>query len=377
MKFLSPRTLSIARKELRHVQRDPFTLGLALGLPLMMVVFFGYAINFDVRDIRVAVQDRDKSPASRDVTRQLSATGLFHPHAAVGGPADAEIMRDKVKGVLLIEPGFQKNLKRGETAPLQLLIDGSDNSSAGVIAAYVAGMVPSLNRNLVPPQETDPSIPTIAPVALRTRLLFNPELNSRWFVVPGLGVVILGLVATMLTAVTVAREWENGSMELLLSTPVKPMEIILGKLLPYLGLGFASVVVLYFCGRVLFGLPFEGSHLLYLLGCLLFLVPCLCLGLIISVTTRQQQVAMQTSMMVGMMPSLLLSGFVFPVESMPVIFQVITSILPARWFMVISRGLYLKGMTLGELWLPFSVLLVQNVLLLRLAAKKFKTDLEP
>ena len=210
-----------------------------------------------------------------------------------------------------------------------------------------------------------------------TRYLFNPELNSRWFTVPGLSVVVLAILSIMLTAITVAREWEHGSMELLLSTPVSPLEIILGKLAPYLVMGLIAQVVIYLAARLLFGAPFAGSHLLLLLGTVLFLAANMALGLIISVTTRNQIAAIQFSQMLGQLPSLMLSGFIFPIESMPVFFQYFTMIFPARWFMVVMRGLFLRGAGFFDLLLPLSVLFVMDVVFITLAVKLFKKDVEP
>lgn len=368
--FVASRALSIASKEIRHIRRDPFTLGLALGLPLLMLIFFGFAIDFDVRDIRLTVLDHDNTRPSRELVDTIRGTGLFIIHYGQGGSTE-DLDHEKAKASLVIEKGFSDDFRHGKSPRAQILLDGADNESSGVVASYIAGIIPwawaRMNGEDLPKPVVD----------LKTRLLFNGELNSRWFMIPGLGVLLMGLLATLLTATTVAREWENGSMELLLTTPVSPLEIIVGKLLPYLGLGLGAVALIYVCARLVFGLPFQGSHLLYFFGCLLFLIPCLSLGLFVSVTTRQQQQAMQMSMMLTMLPSMMLSGFIFPVESMPTFFYYLTFIIPARWFIIISRGLYLKGMTLSQLAWPLFILIIMNAYFVNLALSKFKTDLEP
>ncbi len=375
-KFRHTRVYSIASKELRHILRDPFTLGMALGLPMILLIFFGFAIDFDVRDLRLTVFDRDLSRPSRELVDIIRGTGLFRVIPGVEGrPVSEDLDHERSRGVLIIEKGFGEDLRAGRSPRMQILMDGADNSSAGVVASYLAGLVPAAWARLSAASPQGPPPPP--PLSLRVRFLFNPELNSRWFIIPALAVLVLGLVATMLTAVTVAREWEHGSMELLLSTPVKPIEIILGKLLPYLGLGIGSVLLIYASARIVFGLPFQGSHLLYFIGCLLFLIPCLAQGLIISVITRQQQLAMQLSMMLTMLPNMLLSGFIFPVESMPKAFYWITMIIPGRWFILASRALYLKGAGLRELALPFFALFVMNLFFIRVALLRFKKDLEP
>jgi ABC-2 type transport system permease protein len=214
-------------------------------------------------------------------------------------------------------------------------------------------------------------------VNINTRFLFNPELNSRWFVIPGLAVLVLAVIAILLTALTIAKEWENGSMELLLSTPVKPIEIIIGKIAPYTVLSFLGVLLIYLASRIVFGIPFRGSHLVFVVGCLLFLGAYLAMGLLISVIARKQQISMMIAIVTGLLPSLLLSGFVFPIESMPLFFRYFTMIFPARWFMIICRGVFLKGAGITELIVPFTALIILNLILIGAALKKFRRDLEP
>lgn len=367
--FSLHRAWAIARKEVMHVLRDPFTLALALGLPVMLVTFFGYAIDFEVRDIKVAVADRDNGPAARRLKEIFAASGYFRLLEA----ADPVGMLDSrlADSALFIDPGFSRDALGGRPARAQFVLDGSDNSKGAVMIAYLPGIQRAAAARIYGLE------PAPAPLSVETRFLFNPELSSRWFMVPGLAVIIIGLLAILLTAMTVAREWENGSMELLLSTPVRPLEIIIGKLAPYGVLVLTGVFFVYLSARLVFGVPFEGSHLLFLLACLLFVTAALSQGLFISVVARQQQVAMQVAIISGLLPSMLLSGFIFPVESMPTFFQYFTMILPPRWFMVAARGIFLKGSGLEELAVPLAALAVLSLLLLALALKKFKTDLEP
>jgi ABC-2 type transport system permease protein len=370
------RVKSISRKELRHIVRDPFTLGMALGLPLVMLVLFGFAIDFDVRDIALTVIDRDQTKPSREMVDTIQGTGLFKvKYGSVEGPPTADLDHEMSKGVLIIEKGFGEDLRANHNPKMQLLMDGADNSVAGTIGAYLAGLVPAAWARLSADSPQGP--PPKPPLSVRIRFLFNPELNSHWFMIPALSALIMGLVSSMLTAVTVAREWENGSMELLLSTPVRPLEIIIGKLLPYLVLGLGAAGAIFISALTIFGVPFHGSLLLYAFSCLLFLVPCLAIGLIISVKTRQQQMAMQTTMMITMLPNMMLSGFIFPVESMPKLFYLITFIIPGRWFIMLSRSLFLKTPGISELAIPLIVLLAWNFFFIRMALKNFKTDLEP
>ena len=363
------RAYSIARKEVMHILRDPFTLTLALGLPVMLVTFFGYAIDYEVRNIRLAVSDRDNGPAARRLKEVFSSSGYFR--LVEPGPAGPVEMLDsgRAAAAVFIEPDFSKKIKGGGQAQAQFVLDGSDNSKAAAITGYLPGIQRAAQAKLAAQTIKEP-------FSAETRFLYNPELNSRWFIVPGLAAIIIGLLAILLTALTVAREWENGSMELLLSTPVRPLEIITGKLAPYGALVLAGVFFVYLVSRLVFGVPFEGSHLLYLAACLLFVTAALSQGLLISVITRQQQVAMQFSMITGLLPSMLLSGFIFPVESMPAFFQYLTMLLPPRWFMAAARGITLKGADLAELAVPFLALGLLSAGMLALAIKKFKTDLE-
>lgn len=363
------RAWSVARKEVMHVLRDPFTLALALGLPVMLVTFFGYAIDYEVRDVRLAVSDRDGGPAARRLKEVFTASGYFVPVEA-GDGAVALMDSGRASAAIFIGPGFSRDIGAGRPVSAQFVMDGSDNSKAAAVLGYLPGVQRSAAKKLAVAAAPEP-------YSVETRFLYNPELNSRWFTVPGLAAIIIGLLAILLTALTVAREWENGSMEMLLATPVRPMEIIIGKLAPYGLLVLAGVFFVYLAARFVFGVPFAGSHLLFLLACLLFITAALAQGLFISVATRQQQVAMQLSIISGLLPSMLLSGFIFPIESMPAFFRYFTMLLPPRWFMVAARGIFLKGADLGELAVPFLALALLSAALLALALKKFKTDLEP
>ncbi|MBV9079830.1 MAG: ABC transporter permease [Elusimicrobia bacterium] len=369
-RFIWSRALSIARKEVRHVVRDPFTLLMALGVPVVLVVFFGYAIDFNVRNIKVMAIDADQTRASRDLLRVFSASDYFRVVPAPPNGGLSLLDQERAKAAIFIKPGFEEKVARGEPAVAQLVLDGADNQTTGVVASYLAGLLRAANEKLT-------GEPLPAPGRIQTRFLYNSELNSRWFVVPGLTVVVIGILSILLTALTVAREWENGSMELLLSTPVRPLEIIVGKLLPYAALGLFAVAFVYVAARLLFGIPFRGSHLLFLFTCLAYLGTTLAQGLVISVVTRQQQIAMQVANITGLLPNMMLSGFIFPVQSMPAFFQKFTMILAPRWFMAIARGIYLKGAGAGELAAPIAALLAIDAFLVRLAVKKFKTDLEP
>ncbi|MFV8250504.1 ABC transporter permease [Bdellovibrio bacteriovorus] len=361
---------AIAQKEVFHIVRDPFTLALALGMPVVMVLFFGFAIEFNMERISLAIHDASKTQNSRLLERVFTSSGYFQSRY-VHSPAEALQYLDegRAHAALLVPPSYARDLKPLHESAVQILIDGADNSSAGSILGYLGGVQKRALQN---------EFGTFRePVEIKTRYLFNPELNSRWFVVPGLAAAIIAILSILLTALTVAREWENGSMELLLSTPVRPIEIILGKLLPYSVMGIIAVFFVFLMSQVVFSVPFRGNFVLYLLACLIFLSTYLAQGLLISVVTRKQQLSMQFAMLSGLLPTILLSGFIFPVEHMPKFFFYFTMLLPARWFIEISRALFLQGAGFFSILPSFLALCGLFALMITLATRKFKRDVEP
>ena len=371
MKFVWQRALAIARKEVYHVLRDPFTLALALGLPIFMVFIFGLAIEFNVKYIPLAVHDADKTQSSRRLIETFGSSGYFIINPVPSDEiAQAGLNGNRYRAALLIPGGFEKALFSSDRSSVQILLDGADNSTVSPILGYINSI-----QKIAVERLTNFTVPK--PLDLRVRFLFNPELNSKWFVIPGLTVTVMAILSVLLTTLTVAREWENGSMELLLSTPVEPLEIIVGKLSPYALLGLLAVTFVYIMSRTVFGIPFQGSLWVFGIGCLIFLVTYLAQGLLISVVNRSQQISMQIAMMTGLLPAQLLSGFIFPVESMPPFFQVFTMILPARWFMQVARASYLKASTLFDMAIPFMALSILCAIMIYFATKKFKKDVEP
>lgn len=375
--FFDPkRALSIARKEFSHIFRDKFTMGMALGLPLIIVFIFGVAIELNMSSIPIAVLDQDHSQSSRQLIETFSSSSYFKTHNLTQmNEVLKNLESEQNKAALVIPFHFEKDLLSGKTANVQVLVNGADNQAAGSVIAYVAEIQSLANKKILSSFQS-PFLQN-SRISLESRFLYNPELNSKWFNVPGLMVIILAMVAILLTALTVAKEWESGSMELLLSTPVKPLEIIVGKISPYAVICLIAVVMTYTCARLFFGVPFRGSLFTYSLGCILFLVTYLSQGLMISVVTRKQMLAMQFAMISGLIPSMLLSGFIFPIENMPTFFRYFTYILPARWFIQISRASFLQESTLWQLKQPFVVLFCLMIFFIFVAFKKFKKDLEP
>ena len=360
--------IALARKESLHLARDPQALGLAIGMPLSFVLLFGMAISFDVEKVDIAACDLDRTRESRAFLTALSTSGLFSIVAYGDAPVELKelLERGEAKLGVVIEPGFERRLLRGDHRPVQIMVDGADTTTAqvaigGIIAiaqhAALAGLA--------------------LPLEARTRLLFNPEMRSTWFVVPGVVAVVLAIMAVLLSALTVAREWERGSMEQLFATPVDRLSVMLGKLLPYIALGQLQLLIVITAGRWIFDVPLRGSIFELMFAATLFLACALGQGLFISAVTKSQQLATQIGAVSAMLPSLLLSGFIFPIQSMPLFFRMATALLPPRWFMLIIRGLYLKGASLAELWPAFTTLAAMAIALTALAVKRFKTDLEP
>ena len=371
-KFNYIRALAIAKKEKFHILRDPFTLTMATILPVVLVLIFGLAIEFNVKDINLTVHDSDRTLSSRKVTEVFFSSQYFKIKPSKRSTLEAilDIDSEQAKSSLIINPNFEKKLFSNGNTSAQFILDGADNSTAGVILGYLEGIQRSASSKLTNTKST----PVIH---LKSRYLFNPELSRPWFIVPGLAVTVIAILSILLTALTVARQWENGSMELLLSTPVRPIEIIIGKLIPYVIIGLSAILLVVIAAIWGFGIPFSGNIFLFGIGSFIFLIACLAQGLLISILIRTQQLAMQIAMVTGLLPSLLLSGFIFPLESMPKAFQNLTSILPSKWFMIISRGIFLKGAGLFDLKIPFIALFIASSIILLAATKKFKKDLEP
>jgi ABC-2 type transport system permease protein len=372
--MLSPtRLLAVARKEFLQLRRDPRSLLLAFALPVLLLIIFGYAISWDVRNIRMAVLDQDRSAASRELLETLQASGYFSVTGFLerSGEIGPLLERSGAQIVLTIPPGFEADLEAGRTAPLQAIVDGSDANTATIALGYTEAVVRSWSTKIQLQGRTlTPS------VVAETRIWFNEELESRNMIVPGLVAVIMMIIAAMLTSLTIAREWERGTMEQLAATPVSRLEVVLGKLLPYLGIGMLDVVVSSILGVILFDVPFRGSAALLMILSFLFLSGALGLGMFISAAARSQVLATQIAMVVTYLPTLLLSGFMFSTDSMPAPLQAISHLIPARYFLIVTRGIFLKGVGLEVLKVEALLMLVFALAGLGLAVLKFRKELE-
>jgi ABC-2 type transport system permease protein len=366
------RLLAIARKEWIQLRRDPRSMILAFALPLFLLLFFGYAITWDVDDIPIVVVDRDRTAASRALVDAFVASGYFSVVAQTeeARQAEEDLVASRVKGILTVPPGYASALASGTGAEVQLLLDGSDANTATIAQNYADAIVARHGaRAVVGPGGRGP------PLRLEPRTWYNPNLESRHMIVPGLIAVIMSIIAAMLTALTIAREWERGTMEQLAATPVARVEVVLGKLLPYLLIGIFDVAVTVVAGMWIFGTPFNGSVLLLALMTLLFLVGALGLGIFISAAVKSQVLATQIAMIATYLPAVLLSGFLFDIASMPVALRVFTYLIPARYFVTVTRGIFLKGVGASVLWPEALLMLGYAVLGLGLATRVFRKEL--
>jgi len=366
------RLLAVARKEALQLRRDTRSMIMAFILPAVMVLFFGYAITWDVEDLRLGVWDQDGTRASRELTEAFEASGYFLVVARPGSyrEAEANLADGTVRAILNIPRGYSRDLLSGQPVPVQLLLDGSDANTATIAQNYAGAIVAGHSSRVLLQGR---SLPAVA--GAETRIWYNETLESRNMIVPGLVAVVMSIIAAMLTSLTIAREWERGTMEQLASTPVRGVEIVLGKLLPYLVIGVFDVHLVVGLGIVVFGVPFNGSILLLGVLSILFLLGALGVGIFISSVADSQVFAMQAATVATYLPAILLSGFLFDIAGMPVVLQGITFLIPARYFVVVTRGILLKGVGVGALWPQAVAMLVFAVIGLTLATRVFKKEI--
>jgi len=357
---MNPRIIrATARKEFYHLIRDFRSLYLAFMIPLLLILLFGYALSLDVDNVRTVVVDQDKTPLSRDLIRQLDASSYF---SVIGYLPDAESVaqfldHNRATLGLIIPPGWTENLKADRLSPLQVLLDGSDPNYAGISRGYITIFMERYNQKLRADFFNRKSMEKIRPpVEGRIRIWFNEDLESRAFIVPGIIAIIIMIVGAMLTSLVIAREYENGTMETILSLPVQALDFLAGKAIPYFFIGLVDVLVAILMGQLLFGIVMKSSFWLMILASSIYLGVALSLGLLISVVTKSQLVANQMAILITYLPSLLLSNFVFPVSNMPMVLQKLTRIVPATYFIDILNGLYLRNIGLKLLWPSYLVL---------------------
>jgi len=366
------RLLAIARKEVLQLKRDTRSLALAFLLPILLLVLFGYAITWDVKNIATAVIDQDHTARSRELIDAFRSSGYFRiverpDRTSQIGPL---LDRGRILVALVIPPDFAGDLEAGRTASLQAIVDGSDANTATIALSYARAIVGSYSL-----RARMQGVRWRPPVTADIRVWYNEELLSRNMIVPGLVAVIMMIIAAMLTSLTIAREWERGTMEQLAATPVSRLEVVLGKLLPYLAIGLIDVVVTSLLGVLLFGVPFRGDPLLLMVLSAAFLTGALGLGLFISAVAKSQLLATQMAMVATFLPAFLLSGFMFAIDVMPRVLQVVTFLVPARYFLVVTRGIFLKGIGVPVLYVQGLLMIAFAAIGLMLALRAFRKEL--
>jgi ABC-2 type transport system permease protein len=365
------RTGAMARKEWIQIRRDPLSLIMAFLLPAMLLFIYAYAITFDVDNIHTIVYDGDKSSTSRELIARFTESTYFNVVGHVDSyPAvDRYLDAGKAKVALIIPSGFEKKFHARRAATMEVIIDGSESNTANITQGYVYGVMDRFTRHNMKGQ--------IEPlVDVRSRVWYNPELKSRNFIIPGLIAIIMSVVVSLLIALTVAREWERGTMEQLISTPVRPVEVVIGKMVPYFVIGFADTVVSVALAALAFGVPLRGSVPFLLAVSCIFLFGGLSFGILISIAAKDQLLASQASLLTSFLPSFLLSGFVFAISNMPPVLQVITYLFPARYFVSVLKGVFLKGTGPAVLGMEVVFLSLYGVVVFVVAVRKLHKRIE-
>lgn len=340
------RLLSFILKEFRHIFRDRKTLIVLFGIPVVQIMIFGYVITNDFKDIGISVLDRSKDMHSIRLTKKIWSSGYFLDAGILTSDKDIEerFQSGKVRAVMIIPPHFSSDLERDNYAEVQIITDASDPNLAHTIVNYLSGIIHQYQMSELNDRSPSPGI------SAEVRMVYNENLIGAFMFIPGTMSMILMIICALLTSVSVAREKELGTMEVLLISPLKPALIILGKVAPYILLGFLNALVILLLGTLVFGLPVAGSMILLMAELLLFIVLALSLGMFISTLAPNQQVAMFISLFALLLPTVLLSGFIYPIENMPLVLQYLSLLIPPRWFIIILKDIMLKGNGLAYIW---------------------------
>ncbi len=361
------------KKELRQIARDRRVLGMLLLIPAFLLVMFGYALNFDVKHLKLAILDQEKSLRSRDFYERFLNSEYFDCRYSprTMGEIDKLMAKGKIQLAIVIPPEFSERLLQQKEVSVQVIVDGTESTVAGTAYGYVNAIAQSYGSGIaLEAMARKGRHGELTPVDNHPRIWFNPDLKSARFFVPGLMGFILMIVVVISTSLSVVREKERGSLEQITVSPARPADLILGKTIPYAIISLVSAHLVLLLGDLLFGVSIKGSYLLLLLGMVLFLVSGLGLGLFISTLARTQQAAFMLSVLTTLLPTFILSGFVFPIRNMPVAVQIITYFIPARYFLFILRSLMLKGVGLSAFWGQMGFLLLFSVLIISVSSAR-------
>ncbi len=373
------RVKAIARKEFIHILRDSKSLFASIFIPVMLLVLFGWALNLDVDKIETVICDFDRSPKSRELISRIAESRFFKvvDYAETMDGAEQHIMYGRAAIMLTVPAGFGRDLAKGDSPVVGVAIDGSDANRATIGLGYLSNMISIFSNEQLNDKIRAAGIKKIdQPLEMRQIVWFNPELESKNYIVPGLIAVIMTVIAAMITSLTIAREWEKGTMEQLISTPIRGRELITGKLIPYIVIGYIDVFISVFMSVIFFKVPFHGSYLTLFIMSSIFLIGALSMGILVSIAGKTQLLANQLSLLIAFLPAFLLSGFAFTIENMPVILQFLSKLFPATYFVKILKSIFLKGVGFNILFYDMAMLSLYCLILFAVANKKFKKRLE-
>lgn len=377
MKFI--RFKAIAWKELIQILRDPRSLALAISMPVILLVLFGYALTLDVDRIPTVLYDLDGTPRSRELADRFLQTHYFQLRATALNYAHLLQLLDNGEAMmgLVIPLNFSRDLELSRNTTIQILMDGKDANTATIALGYASTIVNLYSQDLLRHKMTQLGVGKISPpIEPRVRIWFNPDLESKNFIVPGLIAIIMAILSAILTSGAVAREWERGTMEQLISTPVRKGELILGKLVPYFFIGMFDLALSVAMGTLLFGVPLRGNGLLLFSLTGLFLLGAISQGVVVSILTRNQLLSSQISIILSYLPAFILSGFIYPISNMPLVVQLITYVFPSRYVVTVLKGIYSKGIGLEILWMEAVLLGIYALTMIVWAHKKFQKRIE-
>lgn len=365
------RFIGFIKKEFYHIFRDKRSLFILFGMPVAQILLFGFAITNEINNVDIAVLDYARDNESQKIIEKIKASTYFHVENEILNEKaiEEEFKKGKIKAVLLFEKDFTKKLQTEKKATVQVITDATEPNVASTIANYTQSIIQNYQNQKNTVQKNNG-------VVIQSRMLYNPELKSVFNFVPGVMTVILMLVSAMMTSISITREKELGTMEILLVSPLKPFQVILGKVFPYVFLSIINAIVIVSMGYFIFGMPINGSIFLLAFESILFIITALSLGILISTISKTQQTAMMISLMGLMLPVIILSGFIFPIASMPLPMQVISNIIPAKWFIIIVKTIMLKGVGLEYIFKETLILVGMTLLFIGLSIKNYKTRLE-
>jgi len=366
------RFIGFIKKEFYHIFRDKRSLFILFGMPIAQIMLFGFAITNEINNVDIAILDKSKDATTQEIINKVSSSKYFSNKQLIKNEAEIESVFKKgmVKAVLIFENDFSKKLIKENKATIQIITDATDPNTANTISNFTNSILRKYQ------QEINKDIKIAYQIIPQTQMAYNAELKSVFMFVPGVMTIILMLVSAMMTSISITKEKELGTMEILLVSPLKPSQVIIGKVVPYIFLSVINAIVIIVLSIFIFKMPVQGS--LFLLGAesILFIINALSLGILISTISETQQTAMMVSLMGLLLPVMLLSGFIFPISSMPKILQIISNIIPATWYIIILKGIMLKGVGLAILWKETLILLGMTVFFIALSIKKYKIRLE-